>query len=287
MSRRHELDSRLEALGDIGKIMRSMKNLSFLETRKLGRYLESQSRVVEGIDRTARDFLSHYPDLLSAPPGGIPVYVVIGSERGFCGSFNEALISALGREIASTPTEPTVLIAVGSRLSTAIADEAHLDETLPGPSAAEEVPAVLNRLIQTLDRLNTRLAAGSLFVLHWDAETESTVSVPVLPPFRPDHPPPKSAYPFPPRLNLPPQAFLELLIEHYLFAALHRILFSSLMAEHQQRVRHLEGALQRVDDITQQMAIRRNALRQEEITEEIELILLNLPSPAPGSSRTA
>jgi F-type H+-transporting ATPase subunit gamma len=49
------------------------------------------------------------------------------------------------------------------------------------------------------------------------------------------------------------------------------------MAEHRQRVRHLEGALQRVSVRTQELRLRRNALRQEEITEEIELIMLNLP----------
>ena len=50
------------------------------------------------------------------------------------------------------------------------------------------------------------------------------------------------------------------------------------MAEHRQRVRHLEGALQRVSTRSQELRLRRNALRQEEITEEIELIMLNLPA---------
>ncbi len=68
-------------------------------------------------------------------------------------------------------------------------------------------------------------------------------------------------------------------MEQYLFAALHALLFGSLMAEHQQRARHLEGALQRVDGRVRELRQRRNLLRQEEITEEIELILLNLPDP--------
>ncbi len=46
MPRRHELDARLHSLEDIGKIMRSMKNLSYMETRKLARFLDSQQRVV-------------------------------------------------------------------------------------------------------------------------------------------------------------------------------------------------------------------------------------------------
>ena len=46
-------------------------------------------------------------------------------------------------------------------------------------------------------------------------------------------------------------------------------------AENQQRVRHLEGAVERLDDQLGTLERRRHRLRQEEITEEIEVILLN------------
>ena len=69
MSRRREIDTRLGSLDDIGKIMGSMKNLSYLETRKLSRFMDSQRRVVAGIDSAARDLLGHYPHLLGASRG--------------------------------------------------------------------------------------------------------------------------------------------------------------------------------------------------------------------------
>lgn len=52
---------------------------------------------------------------------------------------------------------------------------------------------------------------------------------------------------------------------------------ASLMTEHQQRVRHLMGAQRPIGDRVCKMTLRRNGLRQEEITEEIELILFNRP----------
>ena len=60
------------------------------------------------------------------------------------------------------------------------------------------------------------------------------------------------------------------------------IFFSALTAEHQQRLQHLDGALGRVAERSRELGLRRNALRQEEITEEIELIMLNLPSTGAG-----
>jgi F-type H+-transporting ATPase subunit gamma len=278
MSRRREIDGRIEALGDIGKIMRSMKNLSYMETRKLARFLDSQRRVVAGIDAAARDFLGHWPELLEAIPGAQAVYVLIGAERGFGGSFDEKILKLLELEQSTAKAVPPLLIAVGAKLASALGGDARLAESIPGASAAEEIPAVLSRLVQDLNRLTADLGAMSLTVLHWDAETEVVSSVPVLPPFQTGRERAIAPHPFPPGLSLTPERFLALLIEHYLFAALHEILYSSLMAEHQQRVRHLEGALGRVDDRIQELTLRRNALRQEEITEEIELILLNRPS---------
>jgi F-type H+-transporting ATPase subunit gamma len=277
MTRRHEIDTRLHSLEDIGKIMRSMKNLSYMETRKLSRFLDSQRLVVAGIEEAARDFLSHYPDLLHPVPHGGTLCLAIGAERGFCGSFNETVLGALDRATGPDGAEPPLLVAVGDRLSMLLAGHPRLVASIPGATAAEEVPAVLGQLVPVLTRLAGEQGIGSLSVVHWDPETDGVLSDPLLPPFRSLLDGARPAYPCPPRLNLAPETFLAILTQQYLLAALHAHLFGSLMAEHRQRVRHLEGALARVDGRVQELRQRRNLLRQEEITEEIELILLNLP----------
>jgi F-type H+-transporting ATPase subunit gamma len=276
MPHRHDIDVQLRSLQDIGKIMRSMKNLSYLETRKLGRFLDSQRQVVAGIEAAAQDLLIHHPDLLSEAPDGGTVLVLIGAERGFCGNFNEAIREALERRTAAPePTAEVSLITVGTRLVPLLETDSRVVERIPGATAAEEVPAVLSRLVPVLGHLTEERGGQAVRVLHWDSETEQVETTPLLPPFGDlrDDVKPEQAYPA--RLNLDPKAFLAALIEHYLFAILHALLFGSLMAEHLQRVRHLEGALQRVDNRVNELKQRRNLLRQEEITEEIELILLN------------
>ena len=65
------------------------------------------------------------------------------------------------------------------------------------------------------------------------------------------------------------------LTEHYLFATLHAMLYTSLMAENLNRVSHLENAVNHLDDKSDELARRCSAMRQEEIIEEIEVILLS------------
>jgi F-type H+-transporting ATPase subunit gamma len=59
---------------------------------------------------------------------------------------------------------------------------------------------------------------------------------------------------------------------------LHALLYASMMMENHDRVRHLDGAVRHIDDQSEDLARQCNALRQEEIIEEIEVILLSAAS---------
>ena len=83
-------------------------------------------------------------------------------------------------------------------------------------------------------------------------------------------------YGTPPRLHLPPREFMGELIDQYVFAALHGAIYQSLMAENRWRLRQTEGALSRMEHRMREWQQRVNLLRQEEITEEIEEIMLSV-----------
>jgi F-type H+-transporting ATPase subunit gamma len=77
------------------------------------------------------------------------------------------------------------------------------------------------------------------------------------------------------------------LVDQYLFAALHELLYTSLMAENQQRVMHLESAVRHLDEELSELNRQINILRQEEITEEIEVLLLSTGSLDEKQSETS
>jgi F-type H+-transporting ATPase subunit gamma len=78
MSRRRDVERRIEALGEIHGIMESMKNLALMESRKLARCHDRQQRVVESISRALNDMRRHYaPD--EPPADGAPVYLLLGA----------------------------------------------------------------------------------------------------------------------------------------------------------------------------------------------------------------
>lgn len=86
-------------------------------------------------------------------------------------------------------------------------------------------------------------------------------------------PPPASHLAHPPGLQIAPPEFFAELIDQYLLATLYGLLYESLAAENRQRLAHMEHALDRLDETIAHLALKRNALRQEKIVEEIEVIL--------------
>ena len=79
----------------------------------------------------------------------------------------------------------------------------------------------------------------------------------------------------PPIVQLPRQELLASLREHYVVARLQSLIYSSLMVESNMRLRHMDGAVRRLDEDSERLQAQRNRLRQEEITRKIETIMLS------------
>jgi F-type H+-transporting ATPase subunit gamma len=273
MSRRAGIEQRLRRLSEIADIMTAMKTLALIETRKFSRFMGHQQRLIRSIESASSDFLAFHSAFRSSDhpaADGSHVYVLIGSERGFCGDFNEAIIAAL---TALPPIRPR-LVVVGRRLASKLQDYPGVEAWLDGPNVAEEVQPVLHELMGVLHRVRTEQAQWKrLSVLSHDSEggVASHILLPIMPVEQ-------VGFSYPPRLNLDPAAFFAELTEHYLLAKLPGLFYASLMAENRRRLDHMENALRRMDTKIEELRRKSNALRQEEIVEEIEVILLSAES---------
>ena len=266
MSRRHQIEQRLDAYAEVRAILSAMKNIALTELRKLGGQLEQQRRAMAPIERAAADFARFY-----APPAaqaqGSGVCIAIGSERGFCGEFNEALAEAArGRGER--------LLVVGTRLAERLGEKLAAD-VLPGASVAEELSAVLERVAAWLVRAQRAAPSAPLRVrvLYEDPDAVAPMVRIIAPLPLPDKP--ARARGHPPRLTLPPAQFFAALAEQALLMSLQAAFSLSLIAENRRRLDHMDSALRRLDETTTQLARRANVYRQEEITQEIEVIMLS------------
>jgi len=271
MSRRSHLRRRIEMLDELGEIMGAMKNISRMETHKLARFLAHQHRVLASIETAAADFLQHHPQFeRPGRPQAAAVIVAIGSQRGFCGDFNESVARAVDR-VRGDGGRATQVLLVGRRLAAKVAGAIAI---LDAPGVVEEVQPALQRVMNALGELQSQTGRSEPldFVLLAHREGEAGVPVRRILPQPPASPGTRFAYG--PLLNLAAPEFFAGLVEHYLWAQMHDAFYGSLMAENRRRLQHLEGAMKRMQERSDRLRRRYNTLRQEEITEEIEVILL-------------
>lgn len=271
MSRLSDLHSRMRALKDIEGILNAMKNLSLVEMTKISRFTATQQELLRSVEETLADFQQFHgiPRITSAESARL--YVLIGSERGFCGGFNEAIVAAFDGQ--PTAAAPPKLILVGRKLALKFREDRRVAASLDGPSAAEEIPAVISDLAKTL----TQFPASNWKIIY-NAYTGEGTSVEVVSPF--DFPKPETSnrLQFPPLLNLPAPVLLPLLFEQYLFALFYGLFYQSFMAENHERLRHMDGALSKLREDEERLRRLSNTLRQETITEELEVIMLSVES---------
>jgi len=272
MTRRRDLETNLRSLGEIRDILNAMKNMARMEVHRLGRFLETQRKVVASIEAAAADFRTFHPELFEANETR-EVFLLLGSERGFCGDFNESLLRTFEAQKGRNPNDRVVV--VGSKLRSKTGDALLQATFLESASIADEIEGVLIQVMDSVSRVQGSGSAASLqlIVFHYRQHGEGA-RVSVLSPFEPSERPP-GRFSYPPDLLLEPPSFASELMEQYLFARLHELLYSSLLAENQARLEHLESGVQRLERKSGELFRKRNVLRQEEITEEIEVIILS------------
>ncbi|SET37309.1 F-type H+-transporting ATPase subunit gamma [Nitrosomonas marina] len=273
MSKRHDIKTHIATLGEIKGILSAMKNMALLEIRKLDVFLSTQQRVITSIESLSHDFLGFYGHLQTIPDDFQHLWIVIGSERGFCGDFNK-MLGEFVRTHDSLDGN-SLFVVVGNQLLTKFTDDKRVVASISGHSVSEEIQVTLLHLAEILNQLQQQFKLekiGRISAVYHD-NYEKTVRFRQLLPLETPQKAPDFAYP--PQLHLKPSQFLAQLTDQYLYAALHQIFYSSLMVENHMRLEHMENAIHRLEKNVENLQLQYNKVRQEEIIEEIEIILLS------------
>ena len=258
MSQRAENNFRLELYGELNDIVSAMKNLAQVELHRVAKAESLQQAAFSTTLQAMAALACGHPDIFESASGQ-SLLILLGSERGFCGGFNERV----ARHFNAVEADADVVLVVGSRLA------AKLDDSVPvrlftAPSTVDEVLPCVQQILDLMARQT--LPASVNLVVHGRGGIEQVALLPR--PAWPQNPPPQV-----PVLNLPPAVLREELQWQCLYQGLMLYLLGSLKTENRMRLQQMEGAREHLEELTRALRLRINALRQQEIVEEIEVIL--------------
>ncbi|MDZ7597316.1 MAG: F0F1 ATP synthase subunit gamma [Desulfobacterales bacterium] len=188
---------------------------------------------------------------------GPAVCVVVGSDQGMCGQFNEAILS---RALADAGREALCFWAIGDRVRAGLADAGRPAEAfLPLPGTLEGVGGTVQELVRRLAALQPAAAVIPVFVVHHrlqKGEAFAPLRQKLLPLDR-SWVAAQRAAAWPgrclPMLGLSREALFHHLFRQYLFVSLFRSLVQSMASENAARLRAMQAAEKNILELAQDL----------------------------------
>ncbi|MDD1621313.1 MAG: F0F1 ATP synthase subunit gamma [Methylococcaceae bacterium] len=266
MSQRREIEARLALYDELSGILGAMRSFALAELRKVGKREAAQQQVVQSLAASLDDLADALPEHAVEHAGSKSdhdIWLLFGSVRGFCGSFNEDVIRFWRVETG----EQGPLILMGERLHDMI-DCRDSQQRLAGAEGGMDAPAAIDRMLAALAELrgDGNLPFGLLACIRDEQGARSQR----LWPLSAERLVPGG---YPPLTHAPAAEIAAGVAEHYLFHTLLALLLRSIRVENHMRLIQMETALRHLERGGEELQRQRNRLRQEEIVEEIELMV--------------
>lgn len=273
------LSDALDTTRDIQSIVRTMKALSAASIRQFEQAEEALADYARTIELGLSALLHERRDRgLPLPRTGAEgasrtVLIVIGSERGLCGRYNEIVTRfALDRIEGPDP----LLAVIGLRAVARLESAGHsVDALFALPGSVDGLSDLVQAVIVQSDRWQRADGIGRIRVVHNRREGR-VLARPVERRLLPlpdadlkallDAPWPGRGLPF---FRMPPPALLSWLVQQQLFVSLYRALAEALASEHATRLAAMQAAERNVGERRDALTQRYRVTRQETITREL------------------
>lgn len=289
---------RIESAEDLYAVVRVMKALAAASIRQYERAVESLAEYNRTIEAGLHIILRNRPEAIAAesPLGKRWGFIVIGSDQGMCGSFNEQVATfALEQiDVLAEKEEDRTVLVVGARLVGRLEDAGCVvSEQFPLPSTVSGITSEVYDVLLKVEELRLQKGIDQFLLVH--------------------HRPSAPAGSWPSKLQLLPidrawlrslaerswasrslptftmdwRRLLSALIRQYLFVALYRAFAESLASENASRLASMQAAEKNIESHLSRLTIDYHQGRQQSITEELLDIVAGFETLTKQESRTA
>ncbi|MEI4196854.1 F0F1 ATP synthase subunit gamma [Roseovarius sp. E0-M6] len=272
------LSEALETAGDIRSIVRTMKSLSAVSIHQ---YEQAEAALADfehtielGLTALLHDRRAHGRPLPETAPGkGGEALIVIGSDRGLCGRYNET-ITRFGADRLGD--QAVFLAVIGARAAARLEAEGHTpDQSFALPGSVAGLTSTVQAVILEIDRWIRTEGVARVRLVHnrrqgrvnADPHERRLLPIPKITLARlADADWPGPGLPF---FRMPPEQLLSWLVRQRLFVILYRALAEALASEHATRLAAMQRAERNIEERQDDLTAAYRRKRQESITREL------------------
>lgn len=266
------IEGRLSSVRQLSTVVSAMRGIAAVRSREARQALDGIRAYAATIGTAIAEVLAARP----APPHTAPkedgahLLVLLMSEQGFVGTFNERLADAARQHIAASGGVRWEILVAGNRGAGLLAENAL--EFGWSDAMIEHAAQAGDLATRIADQLFQRIAQGNVaevMLLHAEPGTpRETITQQRLAPFDYDRFP-KPAHPQRPLMTMPPERLMEQLAQEFVFARISEAVILSYAAENEARTRAMTEANTNSARTLEELQQLYRLSRQEEITAEI------------------
>jgi len=259
------LQTRISSLRDLRELIRALQALAASHVQEAQDSLDGIRKYVDVVEGGIADgvaLLSRtYAKAGVLGPSAAGALIVVCSEHGFVGAYNERL---LDRAVAERKPGQR-LVVIGRRGAVLAAERGlYVDRSFPMATHIGGVLGVTRRVAEELAFVSTADVVFARYRMGGNFKTAVRNILPLDPALL-DGTERRS----PPLHHLEPALLLRRLADEYLFAEFTRSMMESLASENGARLRVMEAADRNIGERLDQLRRREHVLRQETITAEL------------------
>lgn len=204
---------------------------------------------------------------------GVPYFLVIGSDQGMVGRFNDALVETF---LDKAPlVEKSRILVVGSAPASRLTDHS-VHKLFAGPLSVERIPLLIGEILDVVVPAGRTEGGGALTVFYNRPireglyETDSRRLLPLNPalllPYTLTQWPKTTV---PELIGGGTKAYAEAIVREFLLINLFQMCADSLVAEHETRLASMKEAEKNIEELQGRLKREYNQLRQNQIDQEL------------------
>lgn len=269
------LRNRIRSVENTKKITRAMEMVAAAKLRRFQDMMSKSRAYTQGLENLLKrlsgaEFAATHPFIKPREEKKIAV-VVMSSDTGLCGSYNNDLMSLAQKFIKDQATRPT-LIGVGKSGITTLKSSGYSCSSSFTDIRASRVEEILAELKETLEKLYLTGEVDAIYVVYSHFKTLTTykaITEKLLPLERPiaDEKAMEDAreYIFEPSS----EKVFEKLVPQFFEAKMRMIFLEAIVSEQIARMTAMNQATKNAKEMIDSLVLQRNKARQASITKEL------------------
>lgn len=272
-----QLTRQRQTLQSIRGVVRTMKSLAAINVGPYERAATAIGAYRRTLRRAFAAFVWRMGERAILPQGtvdGPSIWVVFGSDHGFCGNYNSQVAHTAQR--ASAHAVAPVVLCAGARMAAALHELGMpAQQVLMPPASVDGIGRLASQVVGWVERQGRGQALTGLRVhLVYMRRAEHGRRTPVVASLlplphellqRPGRWPSRAL----PDFALPPQQLLAALVRNHIFSSVFQASAEAMVTENAARLALMQQAEEAVDERLEEVSRAISGVRQDQITDEL------------------